>query len=142
MTMTKTETLPTQAPVKGGAVAYIQVDGAMKAAEFYRRAFGAAKIAAYPVDEKGRTMHIHLHINDGSVMLGDFYPEHGCAPEKPQGFSLVLQVEDIEAWWNRAVDAGAKIVMPLADMFWGDRYGMLRDPFGVRWGLNQPKQRS
>jgi len=142
MTMTKTETLPTLAPVKGGAVAYLQIDGAMKAAEFYRRAFGAAKVAAHPVDDKGRTMHIHLHINDGSVMLSDFYPEHGCAPEKPQGFSLVLQVEDIEAWWNRAVDAGAEIVMPLADMFWGDRYGMLRDPFGIRWGLNQPKIRS
>ncbi len=138
--MDKTEThLPTVAEVRGGVIAYLQVDGAMKAAEFYGRAFGAATVAAYPVDQQGRTMHVHLHINDSSVMLSDAYPEHGHPLEKPQGFTLVLQVDDIEAWWERAVAAGAAIVTPVSEMFWGDRFGVLRDPFGISWAMNQPK---
>ena len=73
----------TAAVVKGGVVPYLQVDGAMKAAEFYQRAFDAEIAFAYPVDGKGRTMHVHLHINGSSVMLSDPYPEHGCAPQTP-----------------------------------------------------------
>lgn len=130
------ETLAAQ--VKGGAVPYLQVDGAMKAAAFYERAFGAERAAFYPPDETGRTMHVHLYINGSSVMLGDPYPEHGHPLEKPQGFSIVLEVDDIDAWWKRAVDAGAEVVMPVSEMFWGARYGQVRDPFGVLWGMNQP----
>jgi uncharacterized glyoxalase superfamily protein PhnB len=126
-------------PVQGGVVAYVMVDGAMKAAEFYKRAFGAEVAAAHPVDDKGRTMHVHLYINKGSLMLSDAYPDHGHPLLKPQAFTLTLNVDDIEAWWKRAVEAGAEVVMPLADMFWGARYGQLRDPFGVDWALNQPK---
>jgi uncharacterized glyoxalase superfamily protein PhnB len=126
-------------PVKGGVVAYVMIDGATKAAEFYKRAFGAEIAAAHPVDDKGRTMHIHLYINNGSLMLSDAYPEHGHPAVKPQAFTLTLNVDDIEFWWKRAVDAGVEVVMPLADMFWGARYGQLRDPFGVDWALNQPK---
>jgi uncharacterized glyoxalase superfamily protein PhnB len=119
--------------------AYLMVDGAMKAADFYKHAFGAELAAAQPADAKGRTMHVHLTINGGSLMLSDPYPEHGCPWKEPQGFSMVLPVDDIDLWWKRATDAGAAVVMPVADMFWGDRYGQLRDPFGVVWGLNQPK---
>jgi uncharacterized glyoxalase superfamily protein PhnB len=72
-------------------------------------------------------------------MMGDAYPEHGHPLQKPQAFNLTLQVDDIDRWWKRAVDAGAEVVMPVADMFWGDRYGQLRDPFGVLWAMNQPK---
>ena len=134
---TTTDTRPAVA-VKGGVVAYLQVDGAMKAADFYRRAFAATTLAAHPVDDKGRTMHVHLEINGSSVMLGDPYPEHGHPSQKPQAFQLLLPVTDIDAWWQRAVDAGAEIVMPIQQMFWGDRYGQLRDPFGIVWGMNQP----
>ncbi len=135
------KTQPTANPtVKGGVVAYLQVDGAMKAAEFYKRAFGAEVAAAHPTDEKGRTMHVHLYINGSSVMLSDAYPEHGYPLQKPQAFNLTLQVDDIDAWWKRAIDAGAAVVMPVADMFWGDRYGQLRDPFGVLWAMNEPKR--
>ena len=136
-----TETKPAaQPPVKGGVVAYLQVDGALKAADFYRRAFGAELAFAYPPDDKGRTMHVHLYINNSSFMLGDAYPEHGVPLEKPQAFNIMLPVDDIDAWWQRAVDAGATVVMPVADMFWGDRYGQLRDPFGVLWAMNQGKR--
>ena len=135
---TETVEAPAKSPaVKGGVVAYLQIDGATKAAAFYERAFGAQIAAAHPEDDKGRTMHVHLYVNGSSVMLSDAYPEHGDALEKPAGFSMMLPVDDIEAWWNRAVEAGAEVVMPWQKMFWGDLYGQLRDPFGVTWALNQ-----
>jgi PhnB protein len=126
--------------VKGGIVAYLNVEGAMKAAEFYQRAFGAELTAAQPVDDKGRTMHVHLYLNGASLMLSDFYPEHGHAFKAPQAFTLTLPVDDIHAWFRRAVDAGAEVVQPVQEMFWGDLYGQVRDPFGVAWAMNQPKR--
>ena len=125
-------------PAKGGLVTYLTVGGAAKATEFYQRAFGAELAFMYPTDEQGRTMHIHLYVNGSSLMLGDAYPEQGYALEKPQSFTLQLLVEDHDAWWNRAVDAGAEILMPPQVMFWGDRWGLLRDPFGVSWAVNAP----
>jgi uncharacterized glyoxalase superfamily protein PhnB len=137
-----TDVAATQQPanprVLGGVVPYLQVDGAAKAADFYTRAFGAKEVGSQPIDEHGRTMHIHLYVNGGSLMLSDPYPEHGFPLEKPQAFTLHLVVDDLDAWWNRAVEAGAEILMPLEVMFWGDRYGELRDPFGVRWSLSTP----
>lgn len=127
-------------PVKGGLVAYLTVDGAMKAAEFYARAFGAEIVASMPADEQGRTMHVHLYVNGSSLMLSDAFPEHGHPLQAPQSFSLMLTVDAIDARYAEAVAAGATAVMPPADMFWGDRYGQLRDPFGVVWGMNQPKR--
>jgi PhnB protein len=139
-TMTKrTEAVPAANPQAiGGAVPYLNVGGAVEAAEFYNKAFGAQEVARHPVDEQGRTMHIHLYINGGSVMLGDPYPEHGFPLQPPQAFTLLVPVDDIDAWWRRAVDAGAEVVMPIQVMFWGDRYGQLRDPFGVIWAMNAP----
>ena len=131
-------TTQSSAKVLGGLVAYLQVDGALKAAEFYARAFGAENVFHYPPDEQGRTMHVHLHINGSSMMLGDAYPEHGYALEKPQGYTMTLMPKDIDAAWKRAVEAGCEVVMPLEVMFWGDRYGQLRDPFGVAWAMNAP----
>ncbi len=126
----------------GGVVPYLSVGGAVTAAEFYKRAFEAEEVARHPVDDQGRTMHIHLYINGGSLMLSDPYPEHGHPLQTPQAFSLLLPVKDIDAWWKRAVDAGAEVVMPLQVMFWGDRYGQLRDPFGVLWAMNAPVKAS
>jgi uncharacterized glyoxalase superfamily protein PhnB len=128
----------TNPPTLGGVVPYLSVDGASRAAEFYKQAFGAEEVARHPVDDEERTMHIHLHINGGSLMLSDPYPEHGHPLKAPQAFNLLLAVEDVDAWWSRAVGAGAEIVMPLQVMFWGDRYGQLRDPFGVLWSIDGP----
>jgi uncharacterized glyoxalase superfamily protein PhnB len=129
----------TQNPtVKGGVVAYLSLEGAIKAAAFYQKAFGAEIAASHPPDDKGRTMHVHLYINGSSVMLSDPYPEHGHPYVPAAGFSLMLPVDDIDAWFKRAIDAGCTSVMPPADMFWGDRYGQLKDPFGVLWALNMP----
>ncbi|GLS44151.1 VOC family protein [Methylobacterium brachythecii] len=131
--------IPPKNITKGGVVAYLMLDGAMKAAEFYAQAFGAETAFAIPPDDKGRTMHVHLHINGSSVMLGDAYPEYGHPLLPPQAFTMTLLVDDIAPWWDRAVAAGCSVVTPYSEMFWGDVYGQLRDPFGVIWALNQPK---
>lgn len=135
------ETLETpaapQVETKGGVVAYLAIDGAMKAARFYEKAFGAEIAFAHPVDDQGRTMHIHLYINGSSVMLGDFYEEHGHGKVAPQGFTMQLIVDDIHMWFDRAVAAGCETVVPPQKMFWGDTWGQVRDPFGVAWAFNQ-----
>ena len=129
---------PTKAETKGGVIPYLNVDGAAAAAKFYEKAFGARIVAQMPVDEKGRTMHIHLHLSGSSIMLSDFFEEHGHAKVSPQGYSLVIMATDIEAQYQRAVDAGCKGLMAPQKMFWGDTFGSLLDPYGVNWGMNQP----
>lgn len=128
---------PATAETKGGVVAYLNLDGALAAAAFYRKAFGAEIAALHPPDDQGRTMHVHLYVNGSSLMLSDVYPEHGQPKAAPQGFSLVLMVRDIHADFQRAVDAGCEVVTPVQQMFWGDLFGALRDPYGVSWAMNQ-----
>ena len=127
-----------QVETKGGVVAYLGIDGALKAAELYSRAFAAQTVFAHPADEQGRTMHVHLHINGSSVMLGDFYPEQGHAKQAPAGFTMQLMVDDAQAWFDRAVAAGCEGTVPVQKMFWGDTWGQCRDTFGVVWAFNQP----
>lgn len=129
---------PAQPRVRGGAIPYLNVDGALKAAEFYKAALAAEVVASHPPDDQGRTMHVHLVVNGGSVMLSDFYPEHGHPKVEPQGFAIVMQVNDIESRWKRAVDAGVTVTTPLQKMFWGSLYGAFNDPFGVAWAFEQP----
>lgn len=131
---------PPSNSVKGGVVAYLSLDGAIKAGEFYKKAFAAEEVFVQPPDEKGRTMHVHLHINGSSVMMSDPFPEHGHPLVSPAGFSLMLPVKDVDGWWQRAVDAGCEGNMPPQDMFWGDRYAQCKDSFGVIWGFVGPKK--
>src|SRR3712207_3292109 len=98
---TRDDAAPANPEVLGGVVPYLSVGGAGAAAELYKRAFGAEEVARYPADKQGRTMHIHLHINGGSVMLSDPFPEHGHPLQAPQAFNLLLPVIDIDAWWSR-----------------------------------------
>ena len=121
-----------------GVVPYLCSKDAKAASDFYKKAFGAEEVGQAHADDKGRYMHIHLRINGGSLMLSDGFPEHGHPWKQPQGFTLTLSVKDIDAWWKRAVDAGCTVVTPLQKMFWGDRYGQLRDPFGTEWAMNEP----
>ena len=124
--------------VKGSPAPYLMVDGAIKAAEFYKRAFGAEQVACVPPDDKGRTMHAHVYINGASVMFSDAFPEHGHPLQQPAAFNIMLPVDNVDAWYKRAVDAGCTPTMPPADMFWGDRYGQVKDPFGITWAMNTP----
>jgi uncharacterized glyoxalase superfamily protein PhnB len=116
--------------------------GASDAIEFYRKAFGAVEVGRMPGPD-GRLMHAQLRIGDSPLMLADHFPEYGTlGPAALKGTSVFihLYVQDADATWDQAVAAGAKPIMPLADMFWGDRYGQLEDPFGHRWSIATHKR--
>ena len=130
-----------QPQVKGGVIPYLTVNGAVKAVDFYKKAFAAEVAHVHPPDDKGRTMHAHVYINGSSLMMSDAFPEHGHPLREPAGFNVMLPVADVDAWYDRAVKAGCTATMPPADMFWGDRYGQLKDPFGITWALNGPTKK-
>ncbi|AOI72087.1 glyoxalase [Burkholderia ubonensis] len=111
--------------------------GAADAIEFYRQAFNAVERVRLPAPN-GKLMHACLTIGDSSLMLVDEMPEHGAlGPKALNGTAVCLHlfVPDVDAAIAQAVAAGAKVTMPAADMFWGDRYGQVEDPFGHRWSL-------
>ena len=110
---------------------------AAEAIEFYKQAFGAVEAARLP-GPQGKLAHAMIRIGDSAVMLVDEFPEMGTlSPRSLKGspVTIHLYVDDVDATVARAVKAGAKITMPVADMFWGDRYGQLVDPFGHRWSV-------
>ncbi|MNC85805.1 hypothetical protein D3C83_14190 [compost metagenome] len=111
--------------------------GAANAIEFYKKAFNAVEEARLP-GPQGRIMHAQIRIEGSAVMLVDEMPEWGAfGPKSLKGspVTIHLYVENADAVFARAVGAGAKVIMPLADMFWGDRYGKLEDPFGHHWSV-------
>jgi PhnB protein len=129
-----------EAPTSG-LTPHIQIgdNRAAEAIDFYKKAFGATEVRRQPADDGIRLMHAHLHINGASLMLHDEFPEYvGPADVDAAGGSsltLHLQVDDADAWFGRAVAAGAEATMQPEDMFWGDRYGQVKDPFGYRWSI-------
>lgn len=111
--------------------------GAAAAIDFYKHAFGAVELSRLP-DSQGRLLHASLRIGDSTLMLTDEFPDHGSfGPQSLKGtpVTIHLYVENVDTFMERALAAGAKPVMPLEDMFWGDRYGVLEDPFGHRWSV-------
>ncbi len=111
--------------------------GAAAAIEFYGRAFGAIELFRLPGPD-GRLIHACVRIGDSQLFLVDEMPEHGAlGPQALKGspVTIHLQVQDADAVFARAVQAGATVGMPLADMFWGDRYGQVVDPFGHHWSI-------
>jgi PhnB protein len=118
---------------------HIVVRGAGQAAEWYKQALGAEERGRIPVPG-GKFMQIELWFGDSAVMLADEFPEAGVlSPQTIGGNPVVLHfsTENVGALWERAIEAGAEIVQPVQEQFWGDRYGQIRDPFGYRWGLAQ-----
>ena len=119
------------------------VDDAAAAIDFYVKAFDATELGRVPHPD-GRLVHAALTVNGSMVMLNDDFPEHNdgksSTPKSLGGtpVTIHLQVTDVETAFARAVDAGAVVVAPLDDQFWGDRYGIVRDPFGHQWSLGQP----
>ncbi len=110
---------------------------AAKAIDFYKKAFGAEERMRMP-DPSGRIMHAELSIGDSTFMLGEENPQ--CGNQSPLSLngspvSLHIYVQDVDKSFDRAVKAGAKVKMPVMDMFWGDRYGQVSDPFGHSWSL-------
>ena len=122
---------------------YLVVSNAAAAIDFYKRAFGAQEIARHQAPGTDKIMHAALILNGGHLMLSDdFSAQMGGKSETPEALggspvTFNLQVDDANAAWDRAVSAGATIGMPLADQFWGDRYGQLKDPFGHKWSICQ-----
>lgn len=128
-----------------GVSPYLTVRGGKAAVAFYKKAFGATTARLMMADDKKRVMHATLMINGGAVMLSDVFDEYsdpgGTKPPKEAGGASVtvhLELADVDKVWKKAVKAGATVVMPLADMFWGDRYGRISDPFGHSWSLASP----
>jgi PhnB protein len=137
--MTKERDMPEKVnPIPEGyhsVTPYIVVDGAARAIEFYKQAFGATEVLRMDGPD-GRVAHAEIKIGDSHVMLGDESPEMGARGPRSIGGSpvtLMLYVEDVDAVVGRAVEAGAKLKRPVADQFYGDRTGGIEDPFGHVW---------
>lgn len=127
-----------------GLVPHLVVNGAAKAIDFYKKAFGAEELSRHPAQDGTRLMHAELKIGPSTVYLCDDFPEM-CAgksrtPVALGGTPVVMHqnVRDTDAAIKRAADAGAKVTMPAADMFWGARYGQVQDPFGHTWAFGGP----
>lgn len=118
---------------------HIVVGDAAAAADWYKQILGAEERNRIEVPG-GKLMQVEVRFGDSAVMLADEFPEAGVlSPLSIGGTATVLQLytDDVDAIWNRALDAGAEVRQPLHDAFWGERYGQITDPFGHRWGLAQ-----
>jgi PhnB protein len=116
---------------------YLAVDDAAAAIEFYKRAFGATERSRMPGPD-GKVAHAEIQIGDSLIMTSDQFPQSSVKPPKEIGgatASIFLYVEDVDSVVQDAVDAGATITMPVEDMFWGDRFGQVSDPFGHIWQI-------
>jgi PhnB protein len=116
---------------------YLVVKGGDEAIEFYKKAFGAEE-RGHMKSPDGRTAHAELKIGDSIFMLSDEFPEmKSLSPNSIGGspLSLYVYVEDVDATFEKAISAGAKVLDPVTDQFWGDRHGRLKDPFGHQWNI-------
>jgi PhnB protein len=118
---------------------HLVVRDAAAASKWYQRAFGAKERGRIPVPG-GRFMQIELRFGDSTVMIADEFPELGVLSPLSVGGTvgaLAIHTDDVDALWERALEARAEVSLPLQEMFWGDRHGEIFDPFGHRWGLAQ-----
>ena len=118
---------------------HIVVRDAARAVDWYTNVLGAEERLRIPVPD-GRLMSVELRFGESAVMLADEFPEMGIVSPQTLGgtyMALHLMVDDVDAVWQRALDAGAEVFRPLQDSFWGERHGQVIDPFGHRWGLAQ-----
>ncbi len=128
-------------PGHDGLIAHLVVDDAAGAIEFYKKAFGAEEIMRCPTPDGKKIMHAELTIGGRPIYLGDDFPEYsGGQSRTPKAlgaspFNIHQFVEDCDEAIKRAEEAGATVTMPAADMFWGDRYGTVDDPYGHRWAF-------
>src|SRR5262245_27753593 len=128
------------APAGHNLTPYLVIRGAADAIEFYKRALGAIESYRMPMPDGARLMHAELRIGGSPIFVADEFPEMNTGSHSPNALggttaSIHLTVKDIESAFKRAVDAGMTVVLPLADMFWGDRFAKLRDPFGHQWSM-------
>jgi PhnB protein len=128
---------------KPAVLPHLVVGDAAAAIDFYTKAFGAVEHGRVPGPD-GKLIHAALEINGSTVMLNDDFPEmsggKSMTPTSLGGspVTIHLVVTDVDNQFQKAIDAGATVVMPVEDQFWGDRYGVLQDPFGHQWSMGQP----
>jgi uncharacterized glyoxalase superfamily protein PhnB len=115
--------------------AQLSIDGAAKAIEWFKQAFGAEEMNRAADPSGTKVWHAAIRIGDSVLFVNDVFPDMGSSG--PNHATLWVYGDKVDERWKRAVDAGAKVQMPLTDMFWGDRMGTLADPFGNRWVLSQ-----
>jgi uncharacterized glyoxalase superfamily protein PhnB len=125
-------------PATRGVIPYIQVVGAIAAVDFYKKAFGAVERSRTASDDGKQLMNCQLEINGGPMMVMDAMPEHGFPFQPSHSYTMQLIVEDGQAWFDRAVQAGCTVSTPFQKMFWGDLWGAVTDPYGVHWGIDEP----
>jgi PhnB protein len=124
------------------ATPYLIMSDAARAIDFYKRAFGATELHRYDAPG-GKIGHAEVKVGDSVIMLADEYPDMGYRGPRAIGgtpVSIMLYIEDVDTWFKRAVDAGAKELRPVVDQFYGDRSGTLEDPFGHVWTLATHKE--
>lgn len=120
---------------------HLVVNGAAEYIDFLKRAFHAEEVMRAP-GPGGKIIHATVHIGDSVLMLNDHFPEFGVPPIAQGFWPLILHiyVADADAAFAQATAAGCQVIMPLADQFWGDRYGQVQDPYGFRWSIASRKE--
>jgi uncharacterized glyoxalase superfamily protein PhnB len=138
--------MPQPKPIPDGFHAltpHLVIQGAARAIDFYKKAFGAQEVARMPGPDGKSIMHAQLMIDGSPLMLVDEAPQWGArSPTSLKGspVTIHLYVKDVDATFKKAVESGAKVTMPVQDMFWGDRYGKVTDPFGHDWSIATHKE--
>jgi PhnB protein len=125
-----------------GATPYLYVKGAAAAIDFYKKAFGATEVTRM-ADPAGKVGHADIKIGEAHIMLADEFPEMGVLSPKTIGgtsVAILIYVDDVDALAKQAVAAGAKVLRPVADQFYGDRAGKFEDPFGHQWSFATHKE--
>lgn len=121
---------------------YIVVEDTTEAIDFYKRAFDAKEISSNRLKD-GKVIHAQIKVGDSFIMLSDEFPMGQCKSPKSIGGTPVmlhLFTENVDKLFNQAVSSGATVVMPVMNMFWGDRYGQIKDPFGHVWSIATHKE--
>jgi uncharacterized glyoxalase superfamily protein PhnB len=121
---------------------HLAVNGAAAYSDFLQRAFGAAEIERSP-GPGGKLMHVQMKVGDSMLMFADDFSAEFGMPALAEGrlpFHIHIYLPDVDSVWEKAVAAGCQVEMPLGDQFWGDRYGQLKDPFGILWALATRKE--
>jgi uncharacterized glyoxalase superfamily protein PhnB len=138
---TVTEPKPNTDALTRGVIPYIQVVGAAKAIDFYKRALGAREIDRTTSEDGQRVMNCQLEINGGLVMVMDAMSDQGYPFQPSHSFTMQLIVPDGQGWFDRAVEAGCTVTVPFQKMFWGDLWGAVIDPFEINWAFDEPAQK-
>jgi uncharacterized glyoxalase superfamily protein PhnB len=119
---------------------YLNIEGAAAALDFYKRVFGAKEVTRMMMPDGKTIMHAEISIGGGRIMMSEACPQMGAPGPKTLGGTagaVHLYFKNVDDIWQRAIAAGCVAKMPLADMFWGDRWGSLTDPFGHHWSMAQ-----